>query len=84
MVHLPPCARCMRTGGAVAADANAVCQINHAASGCSPGGFLLHIKAHCHHVYASSSRMVDMGNWCGCIIPRHPIYSRSSDMQRSI
>ena len=26
--------------GAVAADANAVCQLNHAASGCSPGAFL--------------------------------------------
>ena len=25
-------------------DVNAVCQLNHAASGCSPGGFLLNIR----------------------------------------
>ena len=76
--------------GAGAADANAVCQLNHAASGCSPGVFLFSLGTLPPWIRHQLSDVVDMGNWCGCSITslyvEAPciIESQLSDMQRGI
>ena len=38
---------------------------------CSPVFFSVLAEAYGHHGYASSSRLVDMCNWCGCSISSH-------------
>ena len=77
--------------GAGAADANAVCQLNHAASGCSPGVFLFSLR---HTATMDTPAALGCGRYgqlvCGCSITslyvEAPciIESQLSDMQRGI
>ena len=63
---------------------NANCQLDHAASGCSPGDILsLDAEANGHHGYASSSRLVDMCNWCGCSVTRSGAGTAGSSASKS-
>jgi hypothetical protein len=58
-------------GGAVAADAmRTFSSIMRLLVALPPRGFNVFAEAHGHHGYASSSRLVDMCNWCGCSITR--------------
>ena len=45
--------------------------------------FSVLVEAHGHHGYASSSRLVDMCNWCGCSMTRQGAGTAGSSASKS-